>query len=354
LPARIETTPIGLFQPDPRQTTLQWLNPAHVTRLFRSEVGAILAWVMGSLVIAAAVSPWIYRAGKHLAATAVANDLPALLEWLGAACGRAGFGRFFDRSMLLGAMILLPLLLRRIGKLRSDGGRTQANPAKPFSGNSVVVQILVGCAISGTMLWGMGTMLEIAGAYVPRASSPEIGKILSKVFFPAIAASLVEEWLFRGLLLGIWLRCSRPLVACAGTSLLFAALHFLNPPPGTFIDNPPHAFAGFQLLGGILSHFSDPLFFITDFASLLAVGLILAWARFRTGALWFSIGLHTGWIMALKGFNLFYQKVPDHFLSPWGIGDTLRSGTFPLVTLATTALICHFVLPHFQSSRTAA
>lgn len=304
---------------------------------------------MGSLVIAAAISPWVYQTGKHLASTTASNELPVLIEWLGAACGRAGFGRFFDRSMLLGALILLPLMLRRVRKLRSDGASIPADPAKRFSWKSVAVQVLVGCAISGGMLWGMGAILEATGAYVPKASSPGIGKVLSKVFFPAVAVSLLEEWLFRGVLLGIWLRSSRTAAACFGTSLLFAALHFLSPPPGTVIGDPSHALAGFKLLGAIIRHFTDLRFFVADFATLFLVGLILSWARVRTGALWFSIGLHAGWIMVFKGFNLFHQKIPGHFLNPWGIGENLRSGVIPLLTLAITALICHFVLQRIQT-----
>jgi membrane protease YdiL (CAAX protease family) len=146
----------------------------------------------------------------------------------------------------------------------------------------------------------------------------------------------------------LWLRFARPVTACAGTALVFAFLHFLNPPAGSVIADPAHVLAGFQLLGKILLHFTDPLFFLTDFASLLAAGLILAWARVRTGALWFSIGLHAGWIAAFKAFNLFYQEVSDSPLRPWGIGENLRSGVLPLLTLGITAVICHFVLRRFS------
>jgi membrane protease YdiL (CAAX protease family) len=164
---------------------------------------------------------------------------------------------------------------------------------------------------------------------------------------------LLEEWLFRGLLLGLWLRSVRPATACLGTSLLFAFLHFMAPPDGTFIKDPAQVLAGFELLGKILLHFTDPLFFVTDFAALLAGGLILAWARVRTGALWFSIGLHAGWIMVFKGFNLLYQVIPGHPLHPWGVGDNLRSGILPLLTLGITAVICHFALRRFSTQRSS-
>ena len=91
---------------------------------------------------------------------------------------------------------------------------------------------------------------------------------------------------------------------------------------------------------------------MTEFATLFAVGMILAWARLRTGALWFSIGLHAGWVLAFKTFNLLYVAVVPHPLRPWGIGESLKSGLLPLLTLALTALVCQFALrPFSRASR---
>lgn len=219
---------------------------------------------------------------------------------------------------------------------------------------SAWIQILVGCVIAGGMLWGIGVILETVGAYALKSNPPATGKLLSKVLLPAVAAPLVEEWLFRGLLFGLWLRFAKPVAACLGTSLVFAFVHFLNPPAGTAMADPGHVFAGFELLGKILWHFADPLFFVTDFATLFVVGMILAWARVRTGALWFSIGLHAGWVLAFKTFNMFYEKVPGHSLRSWAVGESLRSGVLPLIALGITALICHFVLRRFAAERPVA
>jgi membrane protease YdiL (CAAX protease family) len=319
-----------------------------VKRFFQSGIGAVVAWMLCSLVLAAVISPWVYQGGKLLAAAAEARDLPAVLEWLGAACGRAKFGRFFDRSMLIAALVLLPLLFRRIHWLKSVPGTRIVDPRSRVLWRSALLQALTGCVIAGGLLWCMGAVLEAAGAFEPKAQQPELGKLIPKIFLPALVVSLLEEWIFRGLLLGLWLRYARPLTACIGSSLLFAFLHFLKPPASTVIGDPAHVLAGFELFGKILLHFTEPLFFITAFASLFLVGLILAWARVRTGALWFSIGLHAGWILAFKGFNKLYQDVPNHPLPPWGVGEDLRSGVLPLVALLVTALICHFVLRKFE------
>lgn len=300
-------------------------------------------WVLGSLVLAALISPWAYSGGKELAAQAAATDMPAVGKWLGAACGRAQFGRFFDRSLIFSTVLLLPLMFRRIKTLRSAAGSVPVKLWARVSWSSAATQVVMGGLIAGILLWGLGTLLAADGAFVPGPALPAPGQWLSRMLIPAVAVSLLEEWLFRGLLLGLWLRFARPAAACLGSSLVFAFLHFLKLPEGEHIAEPSNVFAGFELLGKILQHFTDPRFFVTDFAMLLAGGLLLAWARVRTGGLWFSIGLHAGWIMAFKGYNIFYQSVADYPLHPWGVGDNLRSGAFPLLTLGLTAVVCHFV-----------
>lgn len=319
-----------------------------VKRFFQSEIGSALLWVVCSLVLAALITPWVYQAGRQLAAAAAAKQLPPLVAWLGDVCGRSRFPRYFDRCLLVSALALLPLLLRRIRKARPAAGDGWSSFGPPVAWQAAVAQVLVGSLIAGGMLWGLGAVLEMAGAFAHRAHVQALGSLLPKILIPAAAVSLLEEWLFRGLLLGLWLRFARTVPACIGTSALFAFLHFLKPPDGALPDDPAYAMAGFDLLGSILLQFADPLVFVTDFAMLLAVGLILAWARVRTGALWFPIGLHAGWIMAFKGFNLYNQGVPAHFLRPWGVGDNLRIGVLPMVTLALTAVVCHFAMRRFK------
>lgn len=320
-------------------------------RFVKSEVGAAVLWVLGSLALAAVISPWVFRAGKELAAVSAAQHLPAVWEWLGASCGRARFGRFFDRSLMFSTLLLLPLAFRRIKTLRAEAGSGSGALWARVTWRSAAAQVAIGCLIAAGMLWALGVILAADGAFVRNPAPLALGKLLVRALVPAVAVSLLEEWLFRGLLLGLWLRFARPASACLGSSLVFAFLHFLKLPEGASIAEPGHALAGFELLGKILLHVTDPRFFVTDFAMLLMGGLILAWARVRTGALWFPIGLHAGWIMVFKGYNLLYQTVSSYPLRPFGVGDNLRSGAFPLLTLGLTAAICHVVCRRFSPGR---
>lgn len=305
-----------------------------------------MLWVIASLLLAAAIAPWLYRAGTSLGEAAATKELPAVLEWVGQSSARAKFSRFFSRSLVLAALILLPVLLRRIRKLSADSLWDRSGGSR-ISWKIGISQAVMGCIISGGLLWCLGILLHHLGAYVVSPKHVSAGKLLGAVLVPALAAGVFEEMIFRGLLLGLWVRFSRSAAACVCTSLFFAFIHFLEPPPGWSIADPRLPLAGFELLGKIILHFLNPQFFVTDFATLFGIGMILAWSRLRTGALWFPIGLHIGWILAFKGYNLCYRNVPDHALHPWGIGDSLRSGLLPMLTLVITAQCCRFVLARF-------
>jgi membrane protease YdiL (CAAX protease family) len=301
--------------------------------------------VVASLVVAGLMSPWIYQGGKYLGERALAGEVTGILKWLGDAAWRSEFPRFFNRALMLAALLLLPVLFRRIRVLRREAGSLPLidSPTKlPWKRRLMLG--LAGFVIAAGMLWILGISLEFAGAFEPRDSAPGFGKFVRKAVLPAVGASLLEEWLFRGLLLGLWLRFARPLAACVGCSLLFAFVHFLEPPDGVTLANPAAADAGFRLIGQILWNFTDPRFFTGDFLTLFVVGLILAFTKIRTGSLAFPIGLHAGWIIAFKGFNLLYDDTVGSALRPWGVGDSLRSGLLPLLTLALTGLLCHLVL----------
>lgn len=318
-------------------------------RFYQSEAGAILLWVIGTLILASTITPWLYQAGKFLATAAAQQDLPGILEWLGRACEKSKFGRFYSRALTFSALLLLPILLRRIKSIKSIYGGEESSLVKaPWK--IQIFRLLLGAVISSVLLWSLVMLLHVAGALTVDPHPVKLQKLIGIALLPAITAALFEEVIFRGIMLGIWLRSTKPLAACIGTAAIFGFLHFLDPPAGFEIANPSAPLAGFQLLGGILLNYANPVFFITDFATLFAVGMILAWCRVRTRGLWFPIGLHAGWILAFRCARLFFDAVPEHYLHPWGIGSSIRSGLLPMLTLGITALVCNFVMNYFKSA----
>jgi len=303
-------------------------------------LGAVAIWLIASVLSAALLAPWLCRGGYMLAEMSETRQLPGLVQWVAESSGRAKLTRYFDRSLLLAALVYLPFLIKRIRRLRAeDTSRTTPHEHRPDL-RTGAWQLCAGFLMASAFLAGLCLALAMSGVYQARPDVAGTGRFISKVIVPAIFAASLEEWLFRGLLYGIWLRFVTPWAAVLGTALMYSLLHFTHPPGGMEPALATHPAAGFLLLGGVIGHFSDPMFFVTDFATLCLVGVLLGWARMRTGALWLGIGLHAGWILVIKACSFFYVQAPDHYLREWWIGGSLRSGMLPLLTLGLTGWMC--------------
>jgi membrane protease YdiL (CAAX protease family) len=331
------------------------IHHPRVDRVLTSDVAKLLFFVLGSFVLAALLTPWLFNAGKFLAEFTEGGHANPALDWLGAKARKADFPTFFKRALLLsGLLLLVPLLLSlrlrdRPPSLRQSPwsiylpphniARSEGQPLRnpPFGW----LQCLTGMLLAAGLLFAMGIFLVSLG-WFRWEETVDWNAALRKSVPPAITASLVEEFLFRGALLGIFLRSFRPPMAIFLLSLLFAALHFLQPPDDLSVTNPENAGAGFELLMLIGQRFSQPLPLLYEFTSLLVVGLILGYARVATASLWLPIGLHAGWVFSFKLFNRIADRTPDldDGLALF-VGSDLKEGLLPLATLGVTALLVY-------------
>src|SRR5690606_33588989 len=117
---------------------------------------------------------------------------------------------------------------------------------------------------AGCFMW-KDAAASTRGAVNKFPQAIEWGKAASKVLPGALTVALIEEVLFRGVLLGIFLRAMRPAPAIALLSFLFAFVHFLQPPAMVRVPDPESSSAGFVLLGQIFSRFADPLNLVSRF-----------------------------------------------------------------------------------------
>jgi len=340
-----------------------------VRRALESDVLKIFVYVAATLVLGAALAPWLYQLGKGLAEVFHEKEGNGLIKYVAAAAERAHFPKFFDRAMMLAALLLLlPLtawlrLSRPPGSYRDTpwslglpdhlviSGRGQPlrrNPAGWW-------QFGTGFAIAAGLLLLSGWLLLQAGCFmwkdaaastrgVPNKLPMQIDlfKALTKVLPGALVVALIEEVLFRGLLLGIFLRTMRAAPAIALLSFLFAFVHFLEPPALARVPDPESANAGFLLLGQIFGRFADPLSLVSRFSILAAVGVVLAYARFRTASLWLPVGLHLGWVFGMGMFKAATWPVvglPEAVR--WLVGLSLLEGLLPLSMVVLTGIVVH-------------
>ena len=258
---------------------------------------------------------------------------------------RAGFERFFNRSVQFAALLGLPILIRA-----SRGGE-RLLPSLRFDGRSFF-ELLLGLVMAGGVLLGLGAVYCHWGLYAVRTAAP-----WSAVGLPitaALGAGIGEELIFRGLILGMMLRSMSVRRAIFASTFLFAIVHFIKPPDDLHIDPMNIEWStGFWLLGRIVAHFSQWDVLLAEFGTLFAVGWVLASARVQTGRLWAGLGLHAGWVFSLKYFSQVTRSSKalsaGHYL-PW-VGDNLKVGLVPLVVVLLTGALALALLSALRGDR---
>jgi membrane protease YdiL (CAAX protease family) len=312
-------------------------------RFLKSEAGAIVLWLASALFLAALFTPHLYEAGKTLAENAKTTDYPGWIESIARSADRAKLDRYFSRCLLVSALALLPFLIlrvRRIPKL-DDHARYAL---RKLTWSQRCIHLFCGLTIGAASLGTLALILHFTGASESSDKAFSLSKLIPKAVIPALGAGIIEELLFRGLLLGLWLRAYSVRSAWLGSSLMFSFVHFLKPPADTIIANPSVWYSGFEVLDGTLGHFTNPLFFITNFFTLTMLGLILAYTRTRTHSLWFPIGLHAGLVFSFKIFSRNCNINIESPMYPWLIGNDLKSGILPLAALGICSIVCVYTI----------
>ena len=115
----------------------------------------------------------------------------------------------------------------------------------------------------------------------------------------ALIISLIEEPIFRGILL-VGLSKKLPVMAAILiSSTYYAALHFLSSKTDIPVQDI-NLFSGFKLLGGAFANLFNPNI-LSAFLALLMVGIFLGLLRTRVNAsLGLCIGCHTCWVWQIK------------------------------------------------------
>jgi membrane protease YdiL (CAAX protease family) len=293
----------------------------------------ILGYFTLTLVVGAALAPWLWQAAR---AWAVWSDgagwdrIPVIGSW-NESIQRADFTRVFNRAMLVAALVCLWPAARLLRLRRGELG-LERNPVR-------FRDLVVGLVLAAGLLLLMGWGYLQTGVFTWRKNA-DWGDVLQDSLMRAAGAGIMEELFFRGALLGLVLRVWPPRVAVIFVSAVFAAVHFLQAPPELIIRDGIEAGTGFWLVGEILRVFGDANFLLAECATLFLAGWILGEARLRTRSLWLPIGIHAGWIFGIglyAGLTRASKAIRRDELLPW-VGETLKSGLVPLAMLALTGL----------------
>jgi len=275
-------------------------------------LGQILLYLAATVLIGALLAPPLYWAVNGVAGHLHNARLDAFVA-------KTDFQRYFHRSMTIAAIGLLWPLLRalRIGDFgHSLGLRRVRHKWQPLGAGFLL-------ALGSLAL--LGCLLIFTGAWRMRSHFP-----YEKVLWLPVTAftvSVIEEFLFRGVLQGVVRRTTVDAFAIFSVAALFAGVHFLNPRGAEPAE--VHWWSGLALLPDTLWQFRRPGLVLGGFTTLLVAGLILGYARHRTHSLWLPVGLHAGWIF---GKMALMDSTRQTEAWPW-VGPDIMVGLGPLLAL---------------------
>jgi len=277
-------------------------------RRFLTAAGKIIAYLLGVVLLGALLAPPLY--------------------WLGQACSQISalqflkdtdFQRYFARSVLISAFLLLPLVIRSIGlgRLRNLG-----LSRNPLWWRDIVAGFLLSVAVTAVL----GFIAIHLGIYTWKGHLP--WNLVAAVFLPALIVSVIEEFLFRGAILGLVRQTISTVPAMVLVSALFSIIHFFRPVDGQI--SVVQWYSGFDLIGKLFGRFTDPLLVGGGFMTIFVLGLLLADSVVRTRSLWLSIGLHAGTVFGKMSFNKLTKQLTQ--APPW-FGPELTIGLGSVLTL---------------------
>lgn len=289
---------------------------------------AYFAWVF---LGAALLAPWIHALIHSLAGT---FDFLAPLK-------EQAFHRYLSRTIQVFAVLGLCLFIRETGiKLRARDDAAKA--ARWRNLGSGFLLALGSVAIVAVVLTLVGVR-----QFDTSHTASEIVSHFWKATLTGALVAVFEEILFRGVLFA-WLRQTTSLIpAMIVSSAIYALLHFMQNPQHT---GPVTWSTGLTMLPALLGFFADTKILLPAGLSLFIVGTILACAFHRSGSLYFSIGLHSGWILWGKSFGVFTRDASSNNQAIWGSGK-LIDGWF-LVPVLCLVFWCVTRI-RFQSSATS-
>ena len=263
----------------------------------------LLIFLLLALGLACVAAPWMALCADWVAA-----------GWPGVLSQRVPFARVFNRSFMLASVILFVFLRRHL--IPTEIKALLAVPVAPARRN-----FLAGFGLAFGSVALLLAAMTVADVYTPffRLSLQRSLGRLASALAGGLFAGFLEEVFFRGMLFLSILRSHGGMRAYLLANLFYAALHFVKPSQEYFLDRLD-VLAGFRHLVTTFQPFLDPLELLPGLTGLFLIGVVLSYALARTGNLYLSIGLHAGWIVAIRSIRIVGDFVRQDL--GWAFGST--------------------------------
>jgi len=237
---------------------------------------------------------------------------------------RFPFPRIFDRTVmatLVIAMLFYAHDLKLISLLARGfvhfPRRSIRYAIRGFVVAMIAIVILLGLAIAfGGRIADSGTAIAL----------------IPKYLLAAVAIAFIEEAFFRAFLLGGMKRDYGDRVALIASAAIYSIAHLVRSPARFYVTGYQPT-AGLVTLAHSIDQFTNPAIAIPTLIGLFLLGIVLGEAYILTGTVYFSIGLHCGFVL---GSKLWPKIILNRAAIPWWIAG---GGAIPLIGGAAAWII---------------
>lgn len=265
----------------------------------------------------ALLAPWLYW----------------LVQWLApdSALAHKPFHRYLDRSLLgLGLVAIWPLLRSLRASSWLDAGLCQPSGQWGRLARGIVL------GVGSLACLAAITLAAHARRFNSEMSAGRYASAAAGAVVTAVVVAMLEEILFRGAVFGALRRDGSWPAALLFSSAFFAFVHFLARGD---LNGPITAISGLELLPRMMQNFGNVKIVIPGFLNLTLAGIILGLAYQRTGNLYFSMGLHAGWIFCMRFYGLVTVPAAGGDTCLWGTGKLIDSWLALPFLLLTLVLV---------------
>jgi membrane protease YdiL (CAAX protease family) len=238
---------------------------------------------------------------------------------------RFPFPRIWDRTVMATLLIAMLFSARDLNlvSLLTRGFKHPAGPSIVRAIRGFVVAMLAIAILFGLALGVGGGGAGNHGAAVA---------LIPKYLLSAIAIAFIEEAFFRAFLLGGMRNDFGNRVALVASAAIYAVAHLVRSPARFYVTGYEPT-AGLITLAHSVDQFTNPAVAIPTLIGLFLLGIVLGEAYILTGSVYFSIGLHCGFVLGAK---MWPKIILNRAAIPWWIAG---GGAIPLVAGAAAWII---------------
>ncbi|MGH7847319.1 MAG: lysostaphin resistance A-like protein [Candidatus Binatia bacterium] len=248
----------------------------------------ILLFLLSVLALNCLISPWMAALWNLI--------LDAVPEWRSY---QQPFSRIFTRLYMIMGIVLF-FFCRPLLKIESfsELGLTR----EPHWWRSISLGFIIACVSFAAILMTM-TFADVFTPGFRRSVSTMLGRVFAGLM-TGLTVGFLEEIFFRGMIFKGLMADTKPATAFLLANFFYAAIHFVKPAEKVPLSGI-EPLAGFRHLISSFAPLLDPAEIFPGVIGLFLIGVALSYAFSRTGSLYLSIGLHAGWVFAVKTFELF-------------------------------------------------